>query len=163
MARGPSLFQRKLLDAAANGDTPEEMSEQFFIPAAQAVATVRALLASQDVWDEIEQRKLNTHSLKRMKAEIEKATVDVSNPKHIESYTKLILAIDRITDKPMKITDAELERVGQAQAKALLQMMEMAYNRAKQLLAADFPFLDLTDVDQAFNEGLRDAAIAIEA
>lgn len=163
MANSLSILDRKLLDAAANGMSPAEMEEEFFVPAAQAVATVRALLSQRDIWDEIEQRKLMAHSLMQRKSEIERLTIDVADPKHIEAYTKLVLAIDRITDKPMKITDAELERVGQAQAKALLQMIEMAYNRAKQLLTTDFPFLDLTDIDEAFNEGLRDAARVIEA
>lgn len=163
MASTLSLLDKKLLDAAANGATPNELEEQFFIPAAQAVAQIKHLLSQRDIWDEMEQRKLLIHSLMSRKAEIEKMIVEVENPKVLQAYSNLILAIDKIADKPMKITDAELEKVGQAQAKALLQMMEMAYNRAKQLLAVDFPFLDLTDIDQAFNDGLRDAAIAIEA
>lgn len=163
MAGQLSLLDRKLLDAAAIGMTANEMEEEFFIPAAQAIGRVRELLAQKNIWDEIEQRKLMAHSLMQRKAEIEKATIDVENPKHIEAYTKLILAIDRITDKPMKISEEELQRVGQAQAKAMLQMIEMAYGRAKQLLAEDYPYLDLSEIDEKFHEGLRDAARVIES
>lgn len=163
MASQLSLLDRKLLDAAAIGMTGDEMEEEFFIPAAQAVARVRQLLGQKNIWDEIEQRKLMAHSLMQRKAEIEKVTIDVENPKHIEAYTKLILAIDRITDKPMKISEDELQRVGQAQAKAMLQMIEMAYGRARALLAEEFPFLDLSDADAKFREGLREAALEIEA
>jgi hypothetical protein len=163
MASNLSILDRKLLDAAANGATPNELEEQFFIPALDAVARVRGLLAQRDIWDEMEQRKLLIHSLMQRKSEIEKQIVEVENPKVLQAYANLVLAIDKIADKPMRISDAELEKVGQAQARALITMMEMAYHRAKQLLTTDFPFLDLSDVDQAFNDGLRDAAIAIEA
>lgn len=158
-----TIIERKILDAAASGMSPAEISEAYYMPAEQVVTKVRELLAQRDVWDEIEQRKLLVHSLLRVKGEIERFSIDVSDPKHIEAYTKLVLAIDRISEKQTKITDAELDRVSAAQAVVLVQMVEMAYNRAKQLLAAEYPFITLDVIDEAFNEGLRDAVALIEA
>lgn len=160
---GLTLLERKILDAAASGMTPTEISEAYYMPAEQVVAKVRDLLAQRDVWDEIEQRKLLVHSLHTVKRQIEQLSVDVSDPKHIEAYTKLVLAIDRISEKQTKITDAELDRVSAAQASVLVQMVQMAYNRAKQLLSAEYPYIELDVIDGAFDEGLRDAVALIEA
>lgn len=158
-----TILDRKILDSAAAGMSPAEISEQYYMPAEQVVSKVRELLAQRDVWDEIEQRKLLVHSLLKVKGQIEAYTVDASDPKHIEAYTKLILAIDRISEKQTKITDAELDRVSAAQAAVLVQMVEMAYNRAKQLLATEYPYIELDLIDGVFTRGLQDAAALVEA
>ena len=155
-----SLLDRKLLEAASNGASAVEMEEQFGIPAAQAMLRVKELLENgRNVFDEIEQRQLLVLSLKRMKQQIESAGVDDQNPKAIEAYTKSILAIDRISTKQTQITEAELNTVTQAQARALLGLVETAYARARKLLADEYgKFIDLDMIDAAFQDGLREAA-----
>lgn len=155
-----SLLDRKLVDAAANGASGDEMEEKFGIPAAEAVFRVRSVLSNtRSAFDEFEQRQLLLHSLKKMKADIEASGIDVTNPKHIESVTKLVLAIDRVTSNNTKVTDEMLNTVSEAQARRLHTMLETAYGPARDWLRENYgAFIDISAFEEVFLEGLRKAA-----
>lgn len=156
-----SLRDRKLLEAAANGKTGLEMEEEFGVPAAEAILRVKQLLSSQNAFDEIEQRQLSMVTLKRLRSQIEEFGVDAGNPKHIEAYTKLTLAIDRILGNMANVDEKQLAIVTEANAKAMIRMIETAYGHARDLLKSEYgDFIDITAVNTAFSEGLRLAAEA---
>jgi hypothetical protein len=156
-----SLLDRKLLQAAANGATGLEMEEQFGVPAAEALIRVKRLLSGQNAFDEIEQRQLSMLSLRSMKEKIEQSGIDVTNPKHIEAYTKTVLAIDRVLGNMSAIDEKQLAIVTEANAKALIRMVETAYGYAMDKLKSEYgDFIDLTVINDAFSEGLRIAAEA---
>jgi hypothetical protein len=158
-ANKQSLRDRELLEAAANGATGLDMEDRFGIPAAEAVFRVKQLLNSQNAFDEIEQRQLSILTLKKLRSDIEKAGVDVENPKHIEAYTKLTLAMDRILGNMSTLNEAQLSIVTESNAKAMLRMIEKAYGRARDLLKTEYgDFIDIKLINDAFAEGLRQAA-----
>lgn len=163
MAKAVSILDRRLLDAAASGLTPKEMEEQFFIPAAQAVARVKELLASNTIWDDIEQRQLRIHQLQDLYRKINDFGVNPGDPKMTQALTNLIGLMAKISESDKKINEDQLRIVSEVHAKALLQMIEMAYTRARAMLAEEYPFVDLEAVDTAFHEGLREASKQIEA
>lgn len=159
MAKDLALRDKQLLEAAANGYSGVQLEEKFGIPAAEAVLRVKELLRSTSVFDEIEQRQLSMFSLRKVKEQIEKSGIDVANPKHIEAYTKNILAIDRILNNMASITDDQLTKVTEAHAKKMLQMIEAAYSFARTKLKEEYgDFIDTQVMDEAFQEGLRIAA-----
>lgn len=151
-----SILDKKLLGYAANGYTPEQIAEETYVPAEQAIARIKELLASNDIWDEVEQRRLAVYSLQQLKSQVERVGVDVTNPKAIEAYTKLVAMIDRVESKTKAISDNELERLAIMQAQRLVQLFEMAYGRARQLLADEYPDIDLGRIDDAIQDGLRE-------
>lgn len=160
-----SLRDKQLLKLAANGASGQEMFEKTGMPAAQAILRVKEMLsAGRNAYDEMEQRELTLLSLKRMKAEIEDAGIDVENPKHIESYTKVNLAIDRISLNKDRISDEDLQKVTEAQARKLLQLVEAAYGYARTKLKDEYgDFIDMEVLDSAFHDGLRKASQEIGA
>jgi hypothetical protein len=152
-----SLRDKKLLELASQGASGAEMEEALGIPAPQAILRVKELL-SQDAFDEIEQRKLSIMRLQKVVAQIDEAGVDVENPKHIEAYSKLTLAIDRILNNMTQMNEQQLAIVTDAQARKMIQMIEAAYGRARDLLKQEYgDLIDITAINNAFSEGLRSA------
>lgn len=160
---GLSLLDKKLLDAASNGYTPDQMEAEFFIPAAQAKARVSELLASVDIWDEVEQRRMLVYSMRRVKQQIEEYGIEADNPKHIEAYAKLIQAIDKLQSKTAAISDAELEKIAAAQGRQIVRLVEAAFYHARERLIELYPDVDLGQIDTAFWEGMSEVAGEIEA
>lgn len=158
-----SVLDRKLLDAAASGATPAEMEEMFYVPAATAATRVKELLASTNVWDEIEQRQLRVHQLQSLYRQIQDFGFDPGDPKMTQALTNLIGLIDKISTNDQKINEEQLRIVTETHAKALLQLIEMAYSRARALLAEEYPVVDLGRVDDVFHQGLREASKQIES
>lgn len=157
---GPSLLNRKILDLFANGYTPNEVEAETGVPAAAALADARELLASTDVWDEVEQRRLLVHSMRRVKAQVEDA--DLTDPKILQAYTNLLIAIDKTQEKVRAISDIEMEKLAAAQARQMIRLIEMSFSHARTLLANEYPMVDLGRIDDVFYEALRDNAGEIE-
>ena len=65
-------------------------------------------------------------------------------------------------DRQSGISDAEMERVTIAQSRAMLQLIDTAFGRAKAVLDDLYPGA-VDDVDAAFAAGLREAVAGIEA
>lgn len=159
MAKDIALRDKQLLEAAANHYSGDEMEAKFGIPAAEAIMVVRRLLASRDVWDEIEQRKLIMGSLYKVKERLEENLDEVlDEPKLLGEYTKLINSLDRMIDKQKTVTDDELRQISAAQSNKMLHLIELAYYRARDLLIAEYGnFIDLKMIDGAFREGMKQA------
>lgn len=150
-----------MLDLFANGATPQEVEEETGVPAMTALARARELLASTDIWDEMEQRRLLLHSLKKIKEQVE-ASMDHSDAKIIQAYSNLTNGIDRIQSSARAITDAEMEKLAMAQAQQMIRLIEMSFSHARRLLAAEYPEVDLGRIDDVFYEALHENAGEIE-
>lgn len=159
---GPSLVDRKILDMFANGSTPDEVERETGIPALSALARARDHLSSIDLWDEVEQRRLLAHSLKQVKAKIE-SFGDLMDPKLLQSYTNLVTSIDKIQDKARAITDEEMTRLAQAQAQQIVALVSVAYNRVRELLAEEYPEVNVDYITTAFYEAIQENTPQIEA
>lgn len=155
-----TLRDKNLIEGAANGLSGDELEARYGIPAAQAIVRVRELLAAKDVWDQVEQRKLLMHSVFRIKEQIETEMIDTDKPKETEAYLKVITTLSNLLDKQGKISDAELAVITQAQARAIISVVEAGYQRARQLLADEYAGLvDLEEIDSVFQQGMREALI----
>ena len=154
-------MDRKMLDMFANGATPEEVQAETYVPALTALARVREILASADIWDEMEQRRLLLHSLKKIKEQVE-ASMDHSDAKIIQAYSNLTNGIDRIQSTARAITDAEMEKLAMAQAQQMIRLIEMSFTHARKLLAEEYPEVDLGRIDSVFYEALKENAGEIE-
>src|SRR6188768_2964945 len=157
MADKVSLRDKKLLELAANGATGLEMQEVTGMNAAAAVNRVKEILSvNRTAYDAYERRELAMLSLLRVKAQMEREGLDTSNPKHVESFTKLNTAIDKMSLNNEKVSDDDLNKVTEAQARKLLQLIEMAYGYARTELKNEYgDFIDMAVIDKAFQEGLR--------
>jgi hypothetical protein len=156
-----SLIDKRLLDLFSNSYTPDEVEQETGIPALQAVARTRELLASIDVWDEVEQRRLLAHSLKKAKEQVE-SIGDMTDPKLLQSYTNLVGTIDKIQDKARAISDQEIEKLAIAQGRHMLNMIEASFFRARELLSQEYPEVDLGRIDTVFWAGVEEQSQVLE-
>lgn len=155
-----SLRDKKLLEIAANGGNAQEMADATGMEPAQAVLRVKDILAvHRTAYDAYERRELAMLSMLQLKAKMERSGIDEGNPKHVESYSKLLTAIDKMSLNNEKMSDDDLNKVTEAQARKLIQLIEAAYGYARTKLKDEYgDFIDMAVIDTAFQEGLRRAS-----
>jgi hypothetical protein len=158
MAQELSPRDVALLQAAADGMSGLEMAQEFGIPAAKAVLRVKELLRSNDIWTDIERRQLLMQEIYALKNKLQRQNGDYINDKQAEVLLKTITAIDSVLDKQGKITDDQLAKVTQTQAKTMVALINAAFNRAKEILSEEYPDYPLAAIEQAFNQGLNEKA-----
>ncbi len=156
-----TMRDARLLDGAANNFSGEELAQVSGMPAAQAIARVRELLKSRDVFDSMEKKKLALHSMYKLKARIEDydAQVNVNNPKAAEAYLKVIQAINDALDKQGRISEEEMEQAARAQARALAEIITKGYMKARAWLAEEYGnIVKMDELDEIFELGMREAS-----
>ena len=152
-----------LLQAAADGMSGNDMAKEFGIPAAKAILRVKELLRSYDIWTDIERRQLLMQEIYALKNKLQAQNGDYINDKQAEVLLKTIVAIDGVLEKQGKITDDQLTKVTQTQAKTMLMLIKAAFDRAKEVLAEQYPDYPIAAIEQAFNQGLTEKAAEYEA
>lgn len=157
---GSALNRRdtKLLEMAANNLSGEEMEAEIGIPAAQCVIRVKQILASRDVWSEMERKQLLLQDLYALKAQIQTQNLNYFDEKQGGLLIKALTAIGNILDKQSAMTDEEINRITEANARAMLRMISAAFERAKELLQAEYPDVDIFRIESAFNSALTQEA-----
>jgi len=153
-----ALRDKKLLTAAANGWSGEEIEERYGVPAAAALVRIRELLKSRNIFTDIERKQLLLFSLYQLKEKIEEEALDLDNPRSVEAYTKVVKSISETLEKQGQITEAEMQAAARAQAKALLGLIDAAMGRVRQWLAEEYSNVPLEVLDERFNEALREIA-----
>lgn len=143
-----------LLRLASDGKSGAEMQAETGVTAAFAVLRVKEILRERDVWTEIERRQLLMEELYRLKNKIDKQSENFIDDKNAKVLLDVILAIDTVMDKQAQITDEQLMKITQAQAQAMMGLIEAGFARAKELLAAEYPAVPVQEIEQAFNDGL---------
>lgn len=154
-----SLRDEKLLEAAANSWSGEQMEAKYGVPAAQALLRVRDLLRSRNPFTDIERKQLLLQSAFKLKEKIEEADIDVTEPKAIDAYTKLLKTVNEMLDTQGKITEAELQAAASVQARALLGLIQQAYGRVRDWLDQEYGMVvDVDQMDRLFDTALRQIA-----
>lgn len=156
-----SMIDDNLLTLAANGKSADEMEVATGIPAAQALARVKAMLRDQDAFTLLERKKLLLHSAYKLKAKLEDE-MDISNPLEVSNYLRVLKTVGDQLDRQGALTEDELDRVTKVQAIKLIQLLTLATEHAKGLLTISAPKADLVQIDNALREGLRVAALSEE-
>lgn len=162
--KGLTLSDRKMLEMASNGKTGEEIGAALGISGERAVLRIRDILKSRDVWDDVEREKLLLNSIYELKEKLEqKFDRLMEDPKNIEQYRKTLELLGQTLERRTQLNDSDLEKITAAQGLRLLQLIEAGYNRAKRLLAAEYPDVDLSIIDQAFIAGMDAERVQIES
>lgn len=153
-----TLQDRRLLDLAANGLSPEEIENTTGVPGAEVVVRIRDILRSRDIWTDLERRQLLLHSAHKLKDKVE-AFLQADDPKSVQAYLNTLKVVSDMLDKQGAISDDEIERVTRAQASKMLALIEAGYGHARQLLSEEYPNVDTSLIDAAFKEGMREALV----
>jgi hypothetical protein len=155
MAGALTRLDTKLLEMAANGLSPDEMEREVGVPAAQALLHVKRILGSRDVWTEVERRQLLLQDLYALKAQIQSQNLNYFDEKQGGLLVKTLTTIGNILDKQSAMTDEEINRITEANARAMLRMISAAFERAKEYLRVEYPDVDIFQIEAAFNAGLN--------
>lgn len=152
-----TILDGNLLDAFAYGWTANEVEKKYGIPAARAAVRVKELLSTRnDLFSDIERKQLILHQAEKMLEEVS-ANLDMGNPKAVDARLKVIRTVHDLLDKQGRYSEDELNAAARAQASVLLQLIEAGYNKARELLSNEYGNVDLTRIDEAFNEGMQEA------
>ena len=154
-----TLRDEKLVELFAAGRSPREVEEELGIPAEKALIRCKEILESRDVFTQMENRQLLIVQLKnlyRRASDLLESSGLKDWPKGVEAITKLIDQTYKIQVQEQAISDDEIKRQTMAQSAILIQVVQMAYERARKLLATDYPQVNLNLIDAAFAEGLQE-------
>jgi len=159
-----TLQDRKVLTLAANGKSAEEIAEQTGIPAEKVILRVKELIGSRNVWDAMERENLLLHSIYELKEKLEdNIEAILGDPKLLESYRKTLELLGQRLESRSQLNEEDLLRISDAHARKMVTIINLGYYRARQALAEQYPEVDLLVIDGAFNEGMDQAALEIEA
>lgn len=156
---GLTRRDQALLEAAAAGKSGVEIGQVANVPPAQAILRVQELLQDMDIWSEVERRQLLVHDMYRLKTALQQQVEDGGyDPRDVTVLLKSIGQISEMLDSASKLTDAQLDRITAVQAGVLYNLVLSSFGRAKQVLAEQFPDADMMDIEDAFNQGLREGS-----
>lgn len=157
MASGAlSKRDTKLLEMAANGLSPNEMEAATNIPAAQCAIQVKNILASRDVWTEVERKQLLLHDLYGLKNQIQQQNLTYIDEKQSGALIKTLRAIGDILERQTALSETEINQITEANARAMIRLISAAFERAKELLRSEYPDVDIREIEAAFNAGLSE-------
>lgn len=159
---GLTKRDQALLDGAASGMSGEELQERFNLPAEKCILRVQEIIRSKDVWSEVERRQLLLHDLYRLKNSLQKQVEETGlDAKDVNNLIKTLVTIADILDKASRITSDQLTTLSNLQAQMLFQLVVASFGRAKHLLSEQYPDVDLLEIDDAFQAGLREESARI--
>lgn len=154
-----TLRDRKIVEMFAGGATPDEVEDALGVPAAKALHRCKEILGAKDIFDEVEERKLvvtQYQALYQKGHALLDATGVKDWPKGVEALTKLLTALLEARKQEEYRSDREIEAMTRAQASILIRAVQLSYDRARELLAREYPQVDLLEIDAAFQSGLRE-------
>lgn len=157
MSKAVSVIDEILLRAAAGGKSGDEIEKATGIPAAQALEKVKDLLASRDVWTEMEQRQLLLAELHELKDSLRAQAIDGQDPEAARVLLRTLETIGKRLDSQQTVLDENLIKLTQFQQKILLRAMDAALDFAKRELADRYPQVGLGELDELVAQGLQRA------
>lgn len=155
-----SLRDQKILEMYGLGRTTGEVAETLGVSEEYAYSRIKQLLAEGDIFTVMEQRKLLIYQMKSL---LSKASDFLDNASDkswapgVAAITKLLETTYEIQVKEEAQSEEELQAATRAQAGVLIRAVEMAYNRARELLTNEYPNVDIALIDAAFQQGLEEA------
>jgi hypothetical protein len=153
---GLSRFDNVLLDGAASGKSGDELSRLVggTLNPAQAILHVQSLLRDRDIWTMVERKALMLHQLYDLADSIKKQFKQSGDTAEATLLLKTLTQVSTLLEKQSTITDDELNRVNQQQAKMILNLVVAGFDRAKAILAQTYPDLPFLEIEESFQEGL---------
>jgi len=157
MSKSLSVIDEVLLRAAAGGKSGEEIEKATGIPAAQALEKVKQLLASRDVWTEMEQRQLLLAELHELKDSLRTQAIDGQDPEAARVLLRTLETIGKRLDAQQTVLDENMIKLTTFQQRILLRAMEAALDFAKGELAERYPNVKAAELDELVANGLQRA------
>ena len=157
MSKAISVVDDILLKAAAGGKSGDEIEKLTGIPAAQAVSKVKDLLASRDVWSEMEQRQLLLAELHELKDSLRTQAIDGQDPEAARVLLRTLETIGKRLDAQQTVLDENLIKLTNFQQRILLRAMDAALDFAKQELKERYPQVSAHELDDLVADGLQRA------
>ena len=157
MSKAISVVDDILLRAAAGGKSGEEIEQITGIPAAQALEKVKQLLASRDVWTEMEQRQLLLAELHELKDSLRSQAVDGQDPEAARVLLRTLEVIGKRLDAQQTVLDENMIKLTMFQQRILLRAMDAALDFAKGQLAERYPQIAASELDDLVADGLQRA------
>lgn len=155
------LLRKTILDKYVDGMTIPDICDKYGVSEKDAIAAIRESLSQEDIFTDIENRRLSIYKLRSLLARAE-SFIDITDIKTAPALLKeahsLVKSISELQDKQEAISEEEAKKVAFQQATLLVQVVQASYQRARELLSNEFPDVDLELVDSAFNEGLKQIA-----
>jgi hypothetical protein len=162
VSKAVSVIDDILLKAAAGGKSGDEIEAITGIPAAQALNKVKELLASRDVWNEMEQRQLLLAELHELKESLRVQAIDGGDPDAARTLLRTLEVIGKRLDTQQLVLDENLLKLTMFQQRILLRAMDAALNFAKKELRERYPEVSLSELDGLVAEGLQLAKYELE-
>lgn len=156
--KGLSAFDERLLNGAARGLSPNELSRAIgnTLSPAECAVRVREMLADKNFWTDPERKQLLLHRVQQVADDL----MDIaSNSKDSQDYSALIRALDlvrKVVSEMEGATEAEMTALVRLQASAMIEFIEKAMERAKEILHEEYPDLDLNVIEDAFETAVQD-------
>lgn len=162
-----TLLDKRLLDLAAQGASPEEMAEDTGLPggAQEAYQRVTGILRQRSIWNEVEQRQLLLHSAYALKAQLEKWIVDQGRytKDQVTSYIQTLKLLSEVLEKHTKATENQVEAMVDGHKAYMIGLVEKLSVAAIDALHKEHPELTASDIDAAFQEAMSKERVALNA
>jgi hypothetical protein len=154
----------KLLELAADGKSGREMADATGMEPAKALIRVREILRDRDWATELEQRQLLMDDLLALKRRVQdqQKDMDFLSDKQITALAKVIESADVLLEKLGRSNEDIIGKVTMAQSVAMLRLLDSAFERARKMLADEFPALPMGRLKEAFGQGLKEASDLVE-
>lgn len=158
--RSWSLIDNTLIKGAAAGKSPEELSASIngVMSAAECLLHVRQLLQSRNVWELPERKQLVLIQLQNLAEDVSEAFRKSKTTEDGSLLLKTLSKVSDVLEKQGTLTEEELRRVSEAQARELLHLILSAFKKAEDKLTASHPEIDVKVVHDYFHEGLEEAS-----
>lgn len=135
-----------------------DVADELGLTEIEIVQRAKELLGAKDIFTVLEQKQMLIYQLKALYVKANallETTIDARSwPKAIEAITKLIETTYKIQVEQEEQQSRDLGEVTKAQAAILIQVVQLAYNRARSALIAEYPKVDPRALDAAFTDGL---------
>lgn len=153
-----TLLDKRLLELAAQGASPEEMALDTGLPggAQEAYTRVAGILKQRDVWGEIQQRQLLLHSAFAIKGQLERWLDSSPNfsKDQVTAYLQTLRLLSDILERHTNATKDQMDKVVDAHKMFLIGMVEKLSQVALDNLHAKHPDIDLVEIDGVFQEAI---------
>lgn len=156
MAKEISRFDTILLDGAAGGKSPNELSASVggVLSAAECLIRVRAMLSDKSIWTAPEKKALMLHRVYQLVDDLSK---QAESTKDTGDFSALMRALDllrKVLAEQGQATEEELAKMIQLESGVMLQRITAAFRYAREVIAEKYPEAPLDEIEDAFDTGL---------
>jgi DNA-binding CsgD family transcriptional regulator len=154
MSSGLYIRDRAILDMATAGKTSAEIAAHMETNPSRVVTELSRLTDTLDWLSELQELKLAMRSLKGLVGSLKEVAEGGRDDKQTKNYIDALrLLFERIDNRSEKV-DADLDRVRNAQARKMVEIVEKSLYHSLGVLGERFPDLPNAEIEGQFRESL---------